>query len=852
MLRLGRTGWMIGLCGAALLAQAAAGVRDLGAESNRVRHAPISLGPEAGRLLVGFSPRTSGAVIKTTVRHGEHTYGLIQAQTQAADVEQLVSRVGLPIARSGQLTPSMHVLYLPRTLYGADVLRALAALRADPAVAFAAIDGRRYALQVMPGDALFPPSPDASPPASGQWYLLNPASSSVTAGTPPITYPDLAAIDAVDAWSITKGSASVVIADIDTGVRFDHPDLGRAGLGGRLLPGYDFVGQDYNPQSPYNALGTFLHANDGDGWDPDPSDPGDWISSTDEQLSVFPSASCPVVDSSWHGTRVVGILGALTDNGIGIAGVTWGPWIVPVRALGKCGGYDSNIIAGIEWAAGLSVSDPDTGRPVAPNPYPADIINLSLGGGTDACASTGGGAAYFAALPEVVSAGALVVIAAGNESGPVELPADCAGVIPGVMAVAGLRNVGTKVGYSSFGAQVSVSAPAGNCVNVSGACLRSMDTTTNLGLTTPLIGASGNGYTNEVNENLGTSFATPVVSGIAALMRSVNDNLTPVQLAARLIASATPFPPNTNGVPVCSQSNSTTVECACPPSGECGSGMVNAYAAVMAAQHPIAAVRIAGGSSVMLDAGGSAAACGRSIASYQWTAGSGVTLVSGASSPQATVSGSGSVTLTVTDDAGAHDSVNVSVNGTTASTLAAPSAGTTPCPATLKVSPAPPAIAQGFAPATVAPGAASRLTLTLSNANAFALTEAQLTETLPAGLAVASASKPSTTCGGPAAAVQVTGSALSLSGAVIPANGSCTVSLMVDATTAGSYSSTVEAHALSTGPAGSNAASSAATLTVSAPPSGGGGGALTGAGLALLTGLAGVLRLTAAKDRRSA
>jgi hypothetical protein len=75
---------------------------------------------------------------------------------------------------------------------------------------------------------------------------------------------------------------------------------------------------------------------------------------------------------------------------------------------------------------------------------------------------------------------------------------------------------------------------------------------------------------------------------------------------------------------------------------------------------------------------------------------------------------------------------------------------------------------------------------------------------------------------------------------------------MVDATTAGSYSSTVEAHALSTGPAGSNAEPSAATLTVSAPPSGGGGGTLTGTGLAWLAGLAGALRLRAAKDRRSA
>ena len=71
----------------------------------------------------------------------------------------------------------------------------------------------------------------------------------------------------------------------------------------------------------------------------------------------------------------MGVLGALTNNGVGIAGMTWNPYILPVRALGKCGGYDSDIIAGIQWAAGMSV---DAGVP--DNPYPADIINLSLGG----------------------------------------------------------------------------------------------------------------------------------------------------------------------------------------------------------------------------------------------------------------------------------------------------------------------------------------------------------------------------------------------------------------------------------------------------------------------------------------
>ena len=214
--------------------------------------------------------------------------------------------------------------------------------------------------------------------------------------------------------------------------------------------------------------------------------------------------------------------------------MTWGSWVLPVRALGKCGGYDSDIIAGIQWAAGMTVMNPD-GPAVPANPYPADIINLSLGGGTDSCSSANG-APYQSALTTVTAMDILIVVSAGNgglagqPAQPVELPGNCSAVVPGVMAVAGLRNVGTKVGYSSIGPEVTVSAPAGNCINSSGACLRSIDTTTNAGLTVP----AANGYTNETNPNLGTSFSAPIVSGIAGLMRSVNGNLPPEQLVVRL------------------------------------------------------------------------------------------------------------------------------------------------------------------------------------------------------------------------------------------------------------------------------------------------------------------------------
>jgi serine protease len=783
-------------------------------EYNPVRRNPVSIGPEAVRLIVGFRTTPGNAVTHTVKsRIKARSIDITQANTSSADVLSLARRSGLGMAKSRQITSSMHVIFLAKTLYGADVASVLAKLRADPAVQFAAVDQRRYPHSgaVTPNDPLFMPTPGV---ASGQWYLLAPNPAIVVEG---VATADLSATDAVDAWAITTGSSGIVIADVDTGVLFDHPDLLRAGFGGRLLPGYDFVGEDYNPSSPYNALGTFLIANDGDGWDPDPSDPGDWISSTDTSNALFKSDQ--VEGSSWHGTRVVGVFGAIANNDTGVAGMTWGSWILPVRALGKGGGYDSDIIAGIEWAAGMAVTNPD-GSAVPQNPYPADIINLSLGGGTDSCSSSDG-SAYQNSLTTVTSLGVLVVISAGNASGAVELPANCATVVPGVMAVAGLRNVGTKVGYSSFGSQVSVSAPAGNCVNSGGDCLRSIDTTTDLGTTGPLAGSNYT-YTNETNPNLGTSFSAPIVSGIAALMRSVNNNLTPAQVAARMEASATAFPPNTGNLPVCPALDTTdgSDQCSCPPSGQCGSGMANAYSAVQAAQAPIAAVSlpaITAGDPATLDAGGSAAACGRTISSYSWAASGGVSIISGGSTSSAKIQpGAGTITLTVTDNTGATDKATINVTSSSASSSAPKTAGTSPCPTALVVTPAAPTLTQAFAPASVGETVKSTLTITFTNSNGYDLTQVSFSDNLPTGVVVASSPAPSTNCTG-AGNLTTTSGSVSLAGAIIPARGACSVTLGVSSAAAAAYKNTIPVNALMTGPAGGNAAAVSATLTVTAP-----------------------------------
>jgi serine protease len=779
-------------------------------EWNPVRTHGVQLGPEAGRLVVGFRATTGSAVVVNAVqpRSQAQSVKIVQAYTSEADVAGLAQRNGLAMARSRQMTPSMHVLFLQKTLYGADVNAVLDRLRRDPAVQFADVDQRRYAHSV-PNDPLFMPTAGAS----GQWFMQAPGATTITLGG--TATQDLSATDAVSAWAITTGSSGTVIADVDTGVRFDHPDLLRAGFGGRLLPGYDFVGQDYN--SAGAALGTFLIANDGDGWDPDPSDPGDWINNTDQKnKDLFPTATCAVQDSSWHGTRVMGILGALTSNGIGVAGMTWNPYLLPIRALGKCGGYDSDIIAGMQWAAGMPV----TGVP--DNPYPATIVNLSLGG-TGSCPS-----AYQNAVNTLGTMGVLIVVSAGNGGSTVDTPANCAGVL----AVAGLRNVGTKVGYSSFGPEVGVAAPAGNCVSSPG-CFRPIDTTNNFGLTTP----GTNGYSDQANPNLGTSFSAPIVSGIAALMRAVNANLTPPQLISRIKSSASPFPPNTGNLPVCPNvvptTGATPGECSCVP-GQCGAGMVNALSAVKAALNPIAAVLVPAtvnaGSNAVFDAAGSAAACNLTIASYAWKATGGVTFQSVANAAQVTVvstGAAGTLTLTVTDSAANTDTATVTFTSTGATTTAPSSAGTavTACPTSRTVTPTPPTITEAFSPASVGQNVASTLTITFNNANGFALTQSGFTETVPANLSIQTSPAPTTSCTGASGTLTSSASGVTMAGAIIPAKGSCSMTISVKSATAGTYANAIAANALSTASAGGNSAGVSTSLTVTAP-SGGGGGAV--------------------------
>ncbi len=579
----------------------------------------------AALLLVLLPPRGVGAPAPAS-ESGRFIVKMRSAPAAGA-FEALAARTGVRVLEARHITGGIHLLRVE----GATAATTLSRLRADPQVAYAEPDQRRYA-QATPDDPLY----------AGQWYMQN---------------AEPAAVDASDAWDLTSGSFGAVIAELDTGVRFDHPDL-RGGGANRLLPGYDMI----------SVVAT---GNTGLGRNSDASDPGDWVSAQDTKSATF--SGCTVQNSSWHGTRVAGILGAITNNDTGIAGMTWSGWTLPVRVLGKCGGYDSDILAGMAWAAGFPVEG------VPSNPYPARVLNMSLGA-VGSCP-----AGYQDLIDQLVTAGVLVVVSAGNEGGPVDAPANCRGAV----GVAGIRHVGTKVGFSSLGPEVSLSAPAGNCVNTGAnePCLFSIETTTNTGTTAP----ATNTYTDQFNYNVGTSFSAPIVSAIAGLMLAVNGNLNATQLLARLKSGATtPFPAPA-GVQEChvpaGAEDLQTSECTCTTQ-VCGAGMANANGAVLEALRPIAAVslpaHVSPGANVALDGSGSTAACGATITTYAWSAGPGAPPIQNPDSAHASVvAPTGTSTyqllLTVTDDAGRTDQATVVVTANTASSAAPAFAGTQAC-----------------------------------------------------------------------------------------------------------------------------------------------------------------------------
>lgn len=319
-----------------------------------------------------------------------------------------------------------------------------------------------------------------------------------------------AAMNLENAWTIENGQdANVTVAIVDSGI-VAHPDLV-----GQLLPGYDFI---TDPSI----------AGDGDGRDADPTDLGG--------------------QSGYHGSHVAGTVAASTNNGMGIAGVSWGTRLVPVRALGVTGdGAVSDMLDAITWAAGSSVPGVPT------NPNPASVINMSLGANIGrACPAEIG--AIFRSLGD---AGKIVVAAAGNDSVDTAtfFPASCDGVV----TVGATGPTGTRAPYSNYGPAVDIMAPGGD-----------VSQTLNVGSSSFPAGVLSTVFDDATRSfsyafYQGTSMASPHVAGLVALLKARNPSLTFDQALAQLRGASSPL---------------SASDCQRPAGSDCGAGSVDAAAAL--------------------------------------------------------------------------------------------------------------------------------------------------------------------------------------------------------------------------------------------------------------------------------
>jgi serine protease len=461
------------------------------------------------------------------------------AATRAGGPPQLGIRYGRRLATGGDL------LRTSRRLSAAEARQFVQQVAADPAVAFVQPDYLRHALDtetlVRPTAAAPFTAPDDTYYGAYQWEYLAPDGAAFNDGTLGTAVANWGGANIQRAWSLADGSG-IVIASLDTGVT-QHPDLDLT----LADAGYDFT-------SDALVSGRSSDGRAAGGWDP-----GDWTTGSKylarnggcvDNRNVLPE------DSSWHGTHVFGTAGGeKTDNATGMAGTAFGAKVLPVRVLGHCGGYDSDIADAITWASGGSVAG------VPANAHKAQVISLSLGGSGVCTASTVLGQAVSGAIAR----GTVVVVAAGNSNADVAnfSPASC----PGVVAVAASGITSKRAYYSNYGSKVTLAAPGGGVYRNDGSSGSQADTgfiwsTINAGTTVPTTATYGG--------MAGTSQATPHVAGTVALVQSYRlalgkALLTPAQVTTVLTTSAAA--PHT----------------AAPSNRPIGAGLLDAYAALQAA-----------------------------------------------------------------------------------------------------------------------------------------------------------------------------------------------------------------------------------------------------------------------------
>lgn len=466
---------------------------------------------KAGRTILPRDPVVQTRFNRFIVRYKAGSASARSSTTVLGAMSAAATRAGIAgvAVQDNGATAALGLQYMRRLGVGADLVRLsrslsqseadafLAQLRADPTVEYAQPDYLKQALAFAPNDPYY----------GLQWHYTYAGSG----------------IQAPGAWGTSTGTG-VVVAVIDTGY-LDHADLNA-----NILPGYDFI------------VDTDV-SGDGDGRDPDAHDPGDWYGFS---------------ASSFHGTHVGGTVAAVTNNGLGVAGVAFNAKVEPVRVLGHGGGYTSDIADGIVWASGGTVAG------IPANANPAEVINMSLGGGY-ACSSD---PVTQSAIDGANSRGTIVVVAAGNSNDDAShyTPAGCKGVV----AVGANGSDGGRSYFSNYGPAVTISAPGGNATSGSDPDDRWIWSLGNTGVHEPDPSPAGDAVVGMI----GTSMASPHVAGVVALMQSAavaagRPPLTLVQVRSVLRSTATPW---------------TLVPPANKPQGP---GVVNAAAAVQAATQPI-------------------------------------------------------------------------------------------------------------------------------------------------------------------------------------------------------------------------------------------------------------------------
>ncbi|UGB37900.1 S8 family peptidase [Frateuria soli] len=458
-----------------------------------------------------------------------------------------IARAGLMRARlgpQGTLQAPVQASYGRRLAVGADVLRTsrkldrdeaaalMTQIASDPAVLHVAPDVLRHPVRDIAAPASL--RPDAFRPTDSQfpqyqWDLKAPSGHATAFGDR-----NYGGAHVNAAWDLADGKG-IVIAVLDTGIT-THVDVNTRLAGA----GYDFI------------TDALLSGRKTDGRIPGGWDPGDWTT-TQPWKSMCTDAFYPPQPSSWHGTHVASTVGAeRTDNGIGLAGIAYRARVLPIRVLGHCGGYDSDISDAIVWAAGGHVAG------VPDNTHPAQVINLSLGGYGQCTADDPMGQAIAFANKR----GAVVVVAAGNDSDNAKnfSPASC----PGTITVAATGITSRRAYYSNYGRTIDLAAPGGGIYKGDRSSGEQVTDgfvwqAINSGTTKPV--ADDTSYAGYA----GTSQATPHVSGTVALMQG-----------ARLARGLKPLSP----AAVLDILRRTAVTPRVVPDHRIGAGILDAHAAV--------------------------------------------------------------------------------------------------------------------------------------------------------------------------------------------------------------------------------------------------------------------------------